>query len=92
MVYATRRFVESFLGTVHMGVNEDTFVSCALVGRYSKCGNIEDVQWVFDGGTKKTTLRCNSIFTGYVRHGYSEEALSLMRCVILLLKWFISHF
>ncbi|KAE8657138.1 Pentatricopeptide repeat-containing protein [Hibiscus syriacus] len=44
---------------------------------YSKCGSIEDVQWVFDDMPEKTTVGWNSIIAGYALHGYSEEALSM---------------
>ncbi|XVE56587.1 hypothetical protein DITRI_Ditri04bG0023300 [Diplodiscus trichospermus] len=62
--------------TLKMGVDEDIFVSCALIDMYSKCGSIEDAQWVFDDMPEKTTVGWNSIIAGYALHGYSEEALS----------------
>ncbi|OMO71681.1 hypothetical protein COLO4_28102 [Corchorus olitorius] len=62
---------------VKMGVNEDIFVTCALIDMYSKCGSIEDAQWVFDDMPEKTTVGWNSIIAGYALHGYSEEALSM---------------
>ncbi|EOY22476.1 Pentatricopeptide repeat superfamily protein [Theobroma cacao] len=62
---------------VKMGVDEDIFVSCALIDMYSKCGSIEDAQWVFADMPEKTTVGWNSIIAGYALHGYSEEALSM---------------
>ncbi|KAK3040650.1 hypothetical protein RJ639_026971 [Escallonia herrerae] len=62
---------------IKMGVGLDIFVSCALIDMYSKCGNIEDAQCVFDVMPKKTTVGWNSIIAGYALHGYSEEALSM---------------
>lgn len=62
---------------VKMGVEEDIFVSCALIDMYSKCGSIEDAQCVFDDMPEKTTVGWNSIIAGYALHGYSEEALSM---------------
>ena len=38
------------------GVGDDTFVSCALIDMYSKCGSIEDAHCVFDQMSEKTTL------------------------------------
>ena len=60
-----------------MSVDQDIFVSCALIDMYSKCGSIEDAQFVFDELPEKTTVGWNTIITGYALHGYSEEALSL---------------
>ncbi|XWS51408.1 hypothetical protein CRYUN_Cryun12cG0173800 [Craigia yunnanensis] len=62
---------------VKMDVEHDIFVSCALIDMYSKCGSIEDAQWVFDDMPEKTTVGWNSIIAGYALHGYSEEALSM---------------
>ncbi|KAJ4712571.1 Pentatricopeptide repeat [Melia azedarach] len=56
---------------------DDTFVSCALIDMYSKCGSIEDAQGVFDEMPEKNTVGWNSIMAGYALHGYSEEALDL---------------
>ncbi|XP_021739321.1 pentatricopeptide repeat-containing protein At5g50390, chloroplastic-like [Chenopodium quinoa] len=60
-----------------MGVSDDIFVACALIDMYSKCGSIEDAQFVFDAMPQKTTVGWNTIIAGYALHGYSEEALSL---------------
>ncbi|PON65377.1 DYW domain containing protein [Parasponia andersonii] len=60
-----------------MGVGQDIFVSCALIDMYSKCGDIEDAQFVFDELPEKSTVGWNTIIAGYALHGYSEEALSL---------------
>ncbi|GMN42227.1 hypothetical protein TIFTF001_011440 [Ficus carica] len=60
-----------------MGVDQDVFVACALIDMYSKCGCIEDAQFVFDELPEKTTVGWNTIIAGYALHGYSEEALNL---------------
>ncbi|XP_057436011.1 pentatricopeptide repeat-containing protein At5g50390, chloroplastic-like [Lotus japonicus] len=59
------------------GVGEDSFVACALIDMYSKCGSIEDAQCVFDQMPEKSTVGWNSIISGYALRGYSEEALSI---------------
>ncbi|KAL2330934.1 hypothetical protein Fmac_018515 [Flemingia macrophylla] len=59
------------------GIDDDNFVSCALIDMYSKCGSIEDAHCVFDQMAEKTTVGWNSIIASYALHGYSEEALSL---------------
>ncbi|GAV60040.1 PPR domain-containing protein/PPR_2 domain-containing protein/DYW_deaminase domain-containing protein [Cephalotus follicularis] len=60
-----------------MGVDDDVFVSCALIDMYSKCGSIEDAQLVFDVMPERTTVGWNSIIAGYALHGHSEDALSM---------------
>ncbi|GLU12722.1 hypothetical protein SLE2022_293810 [Rubroshorea leprosula] len=60
-----------------MGIGKDTFISCALIDMYSKCGNIEGAQFVFVEMPEKTTVGWNSIIAGYALHGYSEEALNM---------------
>ncbi|KAI4352564.1 hypothetical protein L6164_006801 [Bauhinia variegata] len=60
-----------------MDVADVIFVSCALIDMYSKCGSVEDAQFVFDQMPEKTTVGWNSIISGYALHGYSEEALSI---------------
>ncbi|CAL9014423.1 unnamed protein product [Prunus brigantina] len=74
LIFAGRQFHSCCL---KMGLGADIFVSCALIDMYSKCGNIEDAQCVFDEMPRKTTVGWNSIIAGYALHGYSEEALSL---------------
>ncbi|XP_010525331.1 PREDICTED: pentatricopeptide repeat-containing protein At5g50390, chloroplastic isoform X2 [Tarenaya hassleriana] len=63
---------------VKTGVGDDTFVSCALIDMYGKCGCIEDAQHVFDDMPEKTTVGWNNLVKGYALHGYSEEALCLL--------------
>ncbi|KAJ4963711.1 hypothetical protein NE237_023650 [Protea cynaroides] len=60
-----------------MGIGADIFVCCSLIDMYSKCGSIEDAQFVFDEMPEKTVVGWNSIIAGYALHGYSEEALSM---------------
>ncbi|KAM6550029.1 hypothetical protein CsatB_021705 [Cannabis sativa] len=74
LIFAGRQFHSCAL---KMGVDQDIFVSCALIDMYSKCGNLEDAQFVFDELPKKTTVGWNTIIAGYALHGYTEEALSL---------------
>ncbi|MQL84475.1 hypothetical protein Taro_016983 [Colocasia esculenta] len=62
---------------VKMGLSTDTFISCALIDMYSKCGCISEAQWVFDEMPEKTVVGWNTIIAGYALHGYSEEALDL---------------
>ncbi|KAL5548668.1 hypothetical protein UlMin_003899 [Ulmus minor] len=74
LIFSGRQFHSC---AVKMGVDQDIFISCALIDMYSKCGCIEDAQFVFDEMPKKTTVGWNSIIAGYALHGYSEEALTM---------------
>ncbi|KAF8409470.1 hypothetical protein HHK36_005546 [Tetracentron sinense] len=74
LVYAGRQLHSCIL---KMQIDGDIFVSCALIDMYSKCGSIDDAQFVFDEMPEKTVVGWNSIIAGYALHGYSEEALSM---------------
>ncbi|PSR96765.1 Pentatricopeptide repeat-containing protein [Actinidia chinensis var. chinensis] len=60
-----------------VGVNDNIFVSCALIDMYSKCGSIDDARCVFEEMPEKTTVAWNTIIAGYAFHGHSEEALDM---------------
>nr|GMC52097.1 pentatricopeptide repeat-containing protein At5g50390, chloroplastic [Ipomoea batatas] len=62
---------------VKLGLADDIFISCSLINMYSKCGSIEDAQFVFDEMPEKTSVGWNTIIAGYAFNGYSEEALCL---------------
>lgn len=60
-----------------LGVGKDTFISCTLINMYSKCGSIEEAQYVFDEMPEKTTVGWNTLIAGYALHGHTEEALRI---------------
>ncbi|KAG1365371.1 pentatricopeptide repeat-containing protein, chloroplastic [Cocos nucifera] len=60
-----------------MGLYGNIFISCSLIDMYSKCGCIEEAQWVFDEMPEKTIVGWNSIIAGYALHGYGEKALDM---------------
>ncbi|GFZ11939.1 pentatricopeptide repeat (PPR-like) superfamily protein [Actinidia rufa] len=60
-----------------VGVDDNIFVSCALIDMYSKCGSIDDARCVFEEMPEKTTVAWNTIIAGYAFHGHSEEALDM---------------
>ncbi|XP_064993558.1 pentatricopeptide repeat-containing protein At5g50390, chloroplastic-like [Musa acuminata AAA Group] len=62
---------------IKMGFYKNIFISCALIDMYSKCGCIEEAQWVFDEMPEKTVVGWNTIIAGYALHGYSEKALDM---------------
>ncbi|MCL7034322.1 hypothetical protein MKW94_003856 [Papaver nudicaule] len=59
------------------GVEEDIFVSSALVDMYSKCGFISEAEKLFIRMRQKNTVTWNSMIFGYANHGYCNEALDL---------------
>ncbi|KAI3875846.1 hypothetical protein MKX03_023769 [Papaver bracteatum] len=59
------------------GVEEDIFVSSALVDMYSKCGFILEAEKLFIKMRQKNTVTWNSMIFGYSNHGYCNEALDL---------------
>ncbi|WOL03428.1 hypothetical protein Cni_G12148 [Canna indica] len=60
-----------------LGLYENVFVACAFIDMYSKCGYIDEAQWVFDEMPEKTVVGWNTIIAGYALHGYSEKALDM---------------
>ncbi|KAG0499830.1 hypothetical protein HPP92_004521 [Vanilla planifolia] len=54
---------------------EIVFVSNCLLEMYSKCGNIDAAQKVFDRTSEKNSVSWTSLMTAYGMHGYGEDAL-----------------
>eukprot|EP01018_Ginkgo_biloba_P026550 Gb_17962 [translate_table: standard] len=54
------------------------FVGSALVDMYSKCGSLVDAHQVFDRMPVRNAVSWNTIIVGYLKHGYSREALKLL--------------
>ncbi|KAM0008524.1 putative tetratricopeptide-like helical domain superfamily, DYW domain-containing protein [Helianthus debilis subsp. tardiflorus] len=63
--------------SVHMGVDNDTLVSSALVDMYSKCGEPTEARKIFDTIHSKSTVSWNSMILGYAQNGKDLEALTL---------------
>ncbi|KAI7739458.1 hypothetical protein M8C21_012339 [Ambrosia artemisiifolia] len=63
--------------SVHMGVEDDTLVSSALVDMYSKCGEPTEARKIFDTIHAKSTVSWNSMILGYAQNGKDLEALTL---------------
>nr|XP_043612370.1 pentatricopeptide repeat-containing protein At3g62890-like [Erigeron canadensis] len=63
--------------SVHMGVDDDTLVSSALVDMYSKCGEPVEARKVFDRIHSKTVVSWNSMILGLAQNGKDVEALRL---------------
>ncbi|MFS7894570.1 putative tetratricopeptide-like helical domain superfamily, DYW domain-containing protein [Helianthus anomalus] len=63
--------------SVHMGVDNDTLVSSALVDMYSKCGEPTEARKIFNTIHSKSTVSWNSMILGYAQNGKDLEALTL---------------
>ncbi|KAK1415995.1 hypothetical protein QVD17_31783 [Tagetes erecta] len=63
--------------SIHMGVEEDTLVSSALVDMYSKCGEPSEARKIFNTIHFKSVVSWNSMILGYAQNGKDLEALRL---------------
>ncbi|KAH7294648.1 hypothetical protein KP509_27G011400 [Ceratopteris richardii] len=61
------------------GWEEDVFLGNALVDMYAKCGNLEDACRVLCKLEDRSTVGWNSLISGYLDHGDSQEALRLFK-------------
>ncbi|KAI3801977.1 hypothetical protein L1987_30097 [Smallanthus sonchifolius] len=83
VVSACARLASLFYGqtvhgrSVHMGVDNDTLVSSALVDMYSKCGYPTEARKIFNTIDPKSTVSWNSMILGYAQNGKDLEALRL---------------
>lgn len=56
-------------------LHSDVYISSTLVDMYSKCGNMQDSQLVFEKAPDRDFVTWNAIICGYAQHGLGEEAL-----------------
>ncbi|CAA7389730.1 unnamed protein product [Spirodela intermedia] len=59
------------------GVEEDLFVSSALVDMYSKCGFLHEAAKMFNRMRHRSTVSWNSMIFGYANNGSSTEAVNI---------------
>ncbi|KAK9288137.1 hypothetical protein L1049_016585 [Liquidambar formosana] len=69
------RWVSIFIDVNKIPLN--TILCTALIDMYSKCGDVEKAQRLFDGISCKNLASWNAIITGYVQCGLFEEAIQL---------------
>ncbi|BFG34083.1 hypothetical protein CerSpe_203570 [Prunus speciosa] len=62
----------------------DAFVSSALIDMYSKNGQVEKAQQVFDMMVEKDLVALNAMVSGFAQHGLAREALRLVEKMQLL--------
>ncbi|KAK7327697.1 hypothetical protein VNO77_21785 [Canavalia gladiata] len=67
--------VHSFALKAHL--TEDTFVTCALIDMYAKCGCVEQSQNIFDSLHKKDDAVWNVIIAAHGIHGHGLKAIEL---------------
>ncbi|KAL0421924.1 UNVERIFIED_CONTAM: Pentatricopeptide repeat-containing protein [Sesamum latifolium] len=51
----------------------------ALIHMYASCGEIDAAFGVFKGMDQRTTVSWTSMITGFAKHGYGDEALSVFQ-------------
>ncbi|GAB2284837.1 hypothetical protein Dimus_019290 [Dionaea muscipula] len=59
------------------GYLKHLFVSCGLIGMYSKCGDVHDARKLFDEIPERDAVVWNSMISAYSQRGWGEEACSL---------------
>ncbi|XP_062083932.1 pentatricopeptide repeat-containing protein At5g59600-like [Humulus lupulus] len=60
-----------------MGVDVNTYVACALVDMYSKCGGVKNARSVFDSVHNKNVALWNVMIGCYGKHGMVDSSLQL---------------
>ncbi|KAK7398811.1 hypothetical protein VNO78_09984 [Psophocarpus tetragonolobus] len=67
---------------VKTGYENGCLVGNALVGMYCKCGCIDEAYDVFQRIQHKDIVSWNTMLTGYARHGFGRQALTLFESMI----------
>ncbi|KAK3184663.1 hypothetical protein Dsin_031949 [Dipteronia sinensis] len=71
------RWVHSYVGKYRIELNH--FVGGALINMYSRCGDIDEAQWVFEAMKERNVITYNLIIAGLALHGRSIEAIEMFR-------------
>ena len=58
------------------GIEYDSFVNCAIIDMYGKCGSISNARNVFDRLQTKNVVSWTAILAAYFQNGCFEEALN----------------
>eukprot|EP01018_Ginkgo_biloba_P030400 Gb_19693 [translate_table: standard] len=64
---------------IKFGLDLHVSVQSALIGMYSKTGNIDVARLVFDRTSKANVASWNAIIAGYDQNGHANDALELFR-------------
>ncbi|KAI3965041.1 hypothetical protein MKX01_013972 [Papaver californicum] len=58
-------------------IQVDTAVSNSIIGLYAKCGSLEYARELFNEMTEKDGISYGSMISGYMNHGFVDEALEV---------------
>ena len=75
--YEVGRFLSVFIDVNKFPLN--VILVTALIDMYSKCGDVENAQRIFDGVSCKNLPSWNAMMTGYMQRGLLEQAIDLYR-------------
>ncbi|KAL8152249.1 hypothetical protein V2J09_010009 [Rumex salicifolius] len=67
---------------VKSGFETSTYVGNALLAMYSKCGSIDEANYVFEAIPQKDNVSWNTMIAGYARHGFGSKALVMFEAMI----------
>lgn len=62
---------------IKAGVASNVPVTSSLISMYSRCGNLEDSEKLFEEGTEKDVVLSSSMIGAYGFHGQVEKAIAL---------------
>ncbi|CAA7013296.1 unnamed protein product [Microthlaspi erraticum] len=63
-------------------LSDAVYIGSALVDMYSKCGNVDDAQHVFDEMGERNVVTWNSLITCYEQNGPALEALKVFHMML----------
>ncbi|KAI5062696.1 hypothetical protein GOP47_0023235 [Adiantum capillus-veneris] len=69
------KLIHAFLA--FSGYEADKFIQNSLVDMYSKCGEVDDAQHIFDELEEKNLVSWNALISGFVQQGRIETAFDL---------------
>ncbi|CAK7335211.1 unnamed protein product [Dovyalis caffra] len=68
---------------IKLELQSDVYICSTIVDMYSKCGNMQDSQLMFEKAPNRDFVTWNAMLCGYAHHGLGEEALQLFECMQL---------
>ncbi|KAF5748896.1 hypothetical protein HS088_TW04G00857 [Tripterygium wilfordii] len=68
---------------IKLELQSDVYICSTLVDMYSKCGNMQDSQLMFEKAPKRDFVTWNALICGYAQHGLGEEALKIFEAMKL---------
>lgn len=62
-----------------LGLESDAVVATALIGMYSKCGQVAEARTLFDKLPSRDVVAWNAMISGYGQHGDGVEAVDIFK-------------